>query len=459
MTPSPSGRTVWPSSASTIRNTAPPAAAAGPAAADGADVDRGDRHPGQHGDRGRRWTVGQRGLWLYLKEVTVTGNQAINGGGMAGPPNGGQPFSNIERSLFANNTATGNGGGIYHYGQIATLNNSTIDNNRAANGGGLYIDLSSGGESHMSFTTVTRNQASVKAGAFTLFRTPPSSAATSSRPTPRPHRLTCSWRPTSPGSPATTSWETTPAATTAIQNGVNGNIVSTANPLVGPVVNAGGPTFTRPLTTGSPAINKVASGTPIDARGVARPVGASRDIGAFEGACTLNNTQLVTNPSSRRTPRDGTPRSGPPSPPRPCMRSPARAACASPTVTRARGKAPSTTSSGKPRPATSSASACTHGSRAIPASLCCSRCAPPARGASTVYTPLATGTATNTGWVALSGNGLVPNCTLTELVVYAEGPRTGVILHIDNVTVARQTVSCWHLAAGIASHGHLRLDQ
>jgi hypothetical protein len=63
-------------------------------------------------------------------------------------------------------------------------------------------------------------------------------------------------------------------------------------------------------------------------------------------------------------------------------------------------------------------------------------------GASTVYTPLATGTATNTGWVALSGNGLVPSCTLTELVVYAEGPRTGVILHIDNVTVARQTVSC-----------------
>jgi hypothetical protein len=381
-------------------------------------------------------------LSLYLKEVTVTGNQAVNGGGVAVRQNGGQPFSNIERSLFANNTATGNGGGIYHYGQISTLNNSTIDNNRAANGGGLYIDPASGGESHMSSTTITRNQASVKAGGVHFIPNTPIFSG---------NLITTNTAPASPDvfmSPDISGFAfsnfvgNNAGATTSIQNGVNGNIVSTANPLLGPVVNAGGPTLTRPLTTGSPAINKVASGTTMDARGVARPVGASRDMGAFEGACTLNNTQLVTNASFETNTSGWNASFG--------------ATIATSTVYAQSGLR-SLRITDRNQGTWQGAEYNLLGQAAAGDQLGVSLYArvegdpsepvlftmrSTCSGASTVYTPLATGTATNTGWVALSGNGLVPNCTLTELVVYAEGPRTGVILHIDNVTVARQTVSC-----------------
>ena len=51
-------------------------------------------------------------------------------------------------------------------------------------------------------------------------------------------------------------------------------------------------------------------------------------------------------------------------------------------------------------------------------------------------------TATNTGWVQLNGSVVVPSCTLTELTVYAEGPRTTVVLYIDDVSVTHEIVHC-----------------
>ena len=56
------------------------------------------------------------------------------------------------------------------------------------------------------------------------------------------------------------------------------------NPMLGPLVNNGGPTLTMALLPGSPAIDAGgAIGAPaIDQRGVLRPQGAGMDIGAFE---------------------------------------------------------------------------------------------------------------------------------------------------------------------------------
>lgn len=64
------------------------------------------------------------------------------------------------------------------------------------------------------------------------------------------------------------------------------------------------------------------------------------------------------------------------------------------------------------------------------------------QGASAVYTRIAEATATNTGWVNLVGSVVVPNCNLSELTVYAEGPRTTVVLYIDDVSVVRQRLVC-----------------
>jgi hypothetical protein len=64
------------------------------------------------------------------------------------------------------------------------------------------------------------------------------------------------------------------------------------------------------------------------------------------------------------------------------------------------------------------------------------------QGAATVYTPFATGTATNTGWTQLSGNVTIPNCTLTEATVYVEGPRTTVELFVDDASITRTRNIC-----------------
>ena len=66
-------------------------------------------------------------------------------------------------------------------------------------------------------------------------------------------------------------------------NGIDGNIVGVADPLLGPLGDYGGPTQTMPLLPGSPAIDAGSSGAGIpdtDQRGVGRVGGV--DIGAFE---------------------------------------------------------------------------------------------------------------------------------------------------------------------------------
>jgi len=73
------------------------------------------------------------------------------------------------------------------------------------------------------------------------------------------------------------------------------------NPLLGPLQNNGGQTQTHALLTGSPAIDAgTNTGCPTtDQRGIARPQGATCDIGAFEfgvivAAVQLNGTSFHT---------------------------------------------------------------------------------------------------------------------------------------------------------------------
>lgn len=88
-------------------------------------------------------------------------------------------------------------------------------------------------------------------------------------------------------------------------NGVNGNIVGTAaspiNALLGPLQNNGGPTQTLALLAGSPALNTgLNSAAPAaDQRGLARIVGGTVDIGAYEQqAAPANQAPTVASPAS-----------------------------------------------------------------------------------------------------------------------------------------------------------------
>ena len=72
-------------------------------------------------------------------------------------------------------------------------------------------------------------------------------------------------------------------------NGTNGNIVG-SDPVLGPLADNGGPTFTHALLAGSPAIDAGDTLEPTDQRGEARPFGLADDIGAFElQTCYVDN--------------------------------------------------------------------------------------------------------------------------------------------------------------------------
>jgi hypothetical protein len=74
------------------------------------------------------------------------------------------------------------------------------------------------------------------------------------------------------------------------------NITSAALKL-GPLADNGGPTLTRGLLAGSPAIDALQNDyVQTDQRGVKRPVGPRGDIGAFEGVLT-NTPPTITCPS------------------------------------------------------------------------------------------------------------------------------------------------------------------
>ena len=62
-------------------------------------------------------------------------------------------------------------------------------------------------------------------------------------------------------------------------------LLITANPLLGPLADNGGPTQTHALAFGSPAIDAATGGCPgTDQRGEGRPGGAECDLGAYEAA-------------------------------------------------------------------------------------------------------------------------------------------------------------------------------
>ncbi len=62
-----------------------------------------------------------------------------------------------------------------------------------------------------------------------------------------------------------------------------GSSLNQTDPMLGPLADHGGPTFTMALSPASPALEAIPSGfPPVDQRGISRPQGPLADIGAFE---------------------------------------------------------------------------------------------------------------------------------------------------------------------------------
>ncbi len=223
-----------------------------------------------------------------LNNCTVRDNVAGDGG------NGGGVY-NVETTDLTNCTISGNstvdggsGGGIDNDGGTVNLTNCTVSNNSTAgggNGGGIAANF---GSTLIMNTIVALNSADGTG-------------------------------PDVSGDFTSSGFNLIGQAdgSTGFSNGVNGDQAGTTtaplDPLLGPLQNNGGPTFTQALLFGSPAIDQGAAATdpntgdPIttDQRGFTRPVdrpnianatgGDGSDIGAFE----VQTPSLLLNISTR----------------------------------------------------------------------------------------------------------------------------------------------------------------
>lgn len=199
----------------------------------------------------------------FIRNSTFSFNRSMDGGAIYASFS----YVTLENSTLANNEATNDGGAIYNNNSIPIfVNNSTIvDNVAGNNGGGIFIAVVS--VNQLSSTIVANNSAGVLGqdiyGNLTLV-------------------------------------EYSLVENTADNNAatfvVNNNIFN-KNPLLGPLQNNGGPTSTKAILPGSPAIGAgTANGLLFDQRGspYTRTGGDGLvDIGAYEHqTCILANSEL-----------------------------------------------------------------------------------------------------------------------------------------------------------------------
>ncbi len=215
------------------------------------------------------------GIWnvrgeMTIKDSTISENDASMWGG--GLMNNADAILTIEGSTLSGNSAAARGGGIYQEGGGSigslTMLNSTISGNSAPEGAGI----ANNGEVTLKFVTITNNAShgisSVNIGVTRMLSSIIADNAVAdcfgTDFITLGYNLdsdnTCSLDPTLDDIPG-------------------------AAPLLDPLANNGGPTWTHALMPASPAVDTGAGGgdcPAADQRGVVRPQGVHCDIGAFE---------------------------------------------------------------------------------------------------------------------------------------------------------------------------------
>jgi CSLREA domain-containing protein len=197
-----------------------------------------------------------------LHNCTISGNQTsgVGGTGSGGGIRNTGTLEMVNCTVSENEALTGQGGGIWNESGSLVMRNCTVSGNMAGDGGGVAV---TSGSVQLANTIVALNAAAdgpdcqgpVGSLGFNLLGN-----ATACDPT-------------------------------AAEGDLVGSGASPIDPLLGPLQDNGGPTPTRALLLGSPAIE---AGNPLtpgsggnacessDQRGVARPQGTRCDIGAFE---------------------------------------------------------------------------------------------------------------------------------------------------------------------------------
>ncbi len=234
---------------------------------------------------------------LSVTDSTLSSNTAMGGNdnnGIEGGISNSGTLSLTDSTLSSNaakggygiHGGNGSGGGISNSGTLS-VDNSTLSGNTATGGlgsiggsagSGIAGAIADSGTASLSFVTATDNSANSGGGIATTAGSPSSVVSIDSI-----------YQNTQGGNLDVAAggsfvslgyniFSDTPAISLAPTDLVN------TDPLLGPLANNGGPTFTQALLPGSPALN---AGTPVagittDQRGAPRPQGSAPDIGAFQ---------------------------------------------------------------------------------------------------------------------------------------------------------------------------------
>jgi hypothetical protein len=214
---------------------------------------------------------------LDLRSCTVSGNSSpVSDSGGVNIDSG---KLTIVNSTIVGNTARFQGGGVYNYKGDVTIINSTIAGNTAEEYGGVFS----------APTAITTKLTNTLVALNTLATLPDAGAGGDAGTTSAPDVGGSLF--VDGGNNLIGDATGTPAfALTTLK----GTAAAKIDPLLGPLANNGGPTQTRALLAGSPALDAanatVCAAAPVsgvDQRDVARP--AACDIGAFELAGSAND--------------------------------------------------------------------------------------------------------------------------------------------------------------------------
>ena len=229
---------------------------------------------------------------LTLTRVSVTGNRAWDGGGGGVLVTGGGGV--ITASTFSMNSCLGSGGGLIHGGGDLAITNSTFAANESdfEFGGGIFA-TAPGPDDLLDIVscTIAGNEAGEEGGgiyvdAGSRLRLENSIVAGNSASTAGPDLS---------GTIETQAGVNLVSSTEGITGTFSGIV---APPLLGPLADNGGPTWTMLPEPDSPAID--AAGTTaltVDQRGLPRVTGADADIGAVERHASDSDKEPPTRPA------------------------------------------------------------------------------------------------------------------------------------------------------------------
>lgn len=211
---------------------------------------------------------------LAISQSTIAENAAVDGGGLYAAPGAASRVVIDSTSIFDNH-ASGDGGGMMSSASAGVITNTTVSGNGAdGHGGGLSIE---GGSLKLHHTTITNNAATGSGSGIYSGETSVVTLTNSLVAQNQDHE-DC-WGTVAVEGAAllgSTSECTLQGATSGVLIGVDARL--------NPLQDNGGLTYTHGLQPDSPAID---AGSPdfclsVDQRGVNRPQRAACDLGAYE---------------------------------------------------------------------------------------------------------------------------------------------------------------------------------